>query len=647
MLKSILMILIGFVILMPPPAAGQEEIELEPVVITASRIEEPLATVPGSITVITEEEIELQQAVTVSELLKNLPGVYLQEHGTLGEEAKVRLRGSNYNQNLILIDGVKVNNPFDGSFDFGDLLVDNIERIEVVRGAQSALYGSEAIGGVINIITKKGKEETKVSARSEAGSFGTYHQLLSLNGSHKALNYFFSFSRLDSEGQFENDRIWVNKFSGQIGFDIKEKASLQLISHFNKSRKELAVDFNYFLSEEVPTFTFDQNNSLERRSIYQSLAYNHKLLSWWNLRVQGSIADVVYEFDNPEDEGLSYPSTINFADIDSNRITANIQNAFTIFGRDTIIAGVEFEREEVIFEQFSNLFPPDIPLPLSFDQERDNKAFYLQNNLDLADFWYLRAGVRIDDNSELEEIVTSPRVSTSFIILSNTKLKLSYGEGFRAPSFRELYFPLIGNLDLEPEFSKNFEGGIEQSILSDKISLGATYFHIDFFDLVSQDPDTFQFINIDKAESWGIESRLTIQPLDQLIIEVNHTYLETKDKETDEELTWRPKNQCNVASSYRWRGRVSLNLNLNIVGSQSEPEPGKFIGPDGELRIGRTAGYTKLDLAASYKVLKYSGLVDDFSVFLKLDNLLDEEYFEVMGFPAPGFTFLTGLKVVL
>jgi vitamin B12 transporter len=646
--NSILTVLICFLILMPPPAAGQEELELEPVVVTASRIEEPLAVAPGSITVITEEEIEFQQAVTVSELLKNLPGVYLQEQGTLGEEAKVRLRGSNYNHNLILIDGVKVNNPYDGSYDFADLLVDNIERIELVRGAQSALYGSEAIGGVINIITKKGKEETKVTSRSEAGSFETYHQLISLNGGREDLDYSFSLSRLDSEGQFENDRVWVNKFSSQLGLEIKEGASLQLITHFTKSRKELAVDFNYILSglNKVPTFTFDQNNSLERKSICQSLAYNHLLFSWWDLRVQSSIVKGAYKFDNPEDEGLSYPSTTNFADIDSNRITANLQNTFTISARDTIIAGVEFEREEVVFEQFSNILPPDI-LPISFDRERDNKAFYLQNNLDWADFWYLRAGVRIDDNANLEKIVISPRISTSFHLLTNTKLRMGYGKGFRAPSFRELYFPIIGNLDLEPEFSENYEGGIEQSILSEKVSLEATYFHIDFSDLVSQDQITYKFINIDKAKSWGIESKLTIKPLAQLIIEANHTYLEAKDKKTNEELPWRPKNHYNIGCNYRWRDRVSLNLNLNIVGSQSEPEPGQFIGPDGELRTGRTAGYTRLDLAGSYKVLRYSDLVDEFNVFLKLDNILDEEYFEVMGFSAPGFNFLAGLKVVL
>lgn len=655
MSNSILAVLTCLLILMPLPAAGQEAIELEPVVITASRIEEPLAVAPGSITVITEEEIELQQAVTVSELLKNLPGVYLQEHGTLGEEAKVRLRGSNYNQNLILIDGVKVNNPYDGSYDFADLMVDNIERIEVVRGAQSALYGSEAIGGVINIITKKGKKETKVISRSEVGSFETYHQLISLNGGREDLDYSFSLSRLDSEGQFENDRVWVNKFSSRLGFEIKEGASLQLISHYTKSRKGLAVDIPYTLAvmnflvsgEYIPTFTYDQNSSLERKSIFNSLAYNHLLFSWWDLRIQSSITKGVNKFDNPEDEGLSYPLTINFADIDSNRITTNLQNTFTISARDTIIAGLEFEREEVVFEQFSNIgsAPPDfLPFYISFDQERDNKALYLQYNLDWADFWYLRAGVRIDDDSNFETVI-NPRVSTSFHLLTNTKLKMGYGKGFRSPSFSELYFPFFGNLDLEPELSENYEGGIEQSILDDKVILGVTYFQIDFSDLIGRDPETLQFINIDQAESWGIESKLTIKPLNQLTIKANHTYLEAEDKRMDEGLPWRPKNHYNIACNYRWRERLSLNLDLNIVGSQKEPD--EYIGLDGELKTGRTAGYTKLDLATSYKVLRYSDLVDDFSVFLKLDNILDEEYFEVMGFPAPGFNLLAGLKVVL
>ncbi|UCD85376.1 MAG: TonB-dependent receptor, partial [Deltaproteobacteria bacterium] len=343
MLKSIHMLMISFLVLMPLPAAGQEEVELEPVVVTASRIEEPLSQVSSSITVITAEDIESQRAVTVEEVLRNVPGLDVQTQGSLGDQVVVRLRGAEIEHTLVLIDGIKVNSPFFAFYDFGDLLAENIERIEIVRGAQSALYGSEAIGGVINIITKKGKGKSKFAILTEGGNNSTFREMAALRGENDICDYSLSGSRTNSDGEVFNDVFRENSFSGRLNIGKSDNNSLQLIARYLDSEKELPLDIIQFGPDDFQLLN-DKNRMVERKLLANSIAYQQVFNPWWDVILHVSFVNSEVTENNPDigDIGVnSMPPNNIEQSFDCTQRTMEIQNNFYISELNVLSLGFQ------------------------------------------------------------------------------------------------------------------------------------------------------------------------------------------------------------------------------------------------------------------------------------------------------------------
>ncbi len=610
--------------------------------VTATRLPQPLKYTTSSVTLITEEEIKKQQAVTVSEVLRNIPGVEVRQSGTMGEQTMVRMRGAENAHTLVLIDGVEVNSPWFGDFDFADLMIDNIEHIEVVRGPQSALYGSEAMGGVINIITKKGKGKMKFSPFAEGGNQGSYREGLDINGAWKKFDYSLSFSRTDIGGQFDRDEYGNYSVSGQVGFDITDRASIGLTSRYINTQKELGLTINEFVYPlEV---YFDENNLLEKEFINTTLVYDQTLFDWWALKLTGSVVDDGLEVTNPLDSGAMLPNFSNFEDIEFTTYHFDFQNNFYPTSWAAIATGFEYERDKL--SHFQSLSVPDFFLNFqdSLSKKRNNKAFYFQCSFNWNDSFFFNPGVRVDDYSDFGTD-TNVKLSAAYIIKpTDTKLRGGWGTGFRAPDFWMLYFPIFGNPDLKPEESESYEIGLEQPLWKERIVLDATYFHMHFKELLDIDPSTLRAINIGRAVSEGIEVGLQITPIDNLRFRANYTYLDTQDKETGEELTGRSRNRWNFNLCYHFLERLHLNLDLNLVSSQSGYD---IIDLSGNLLGGRNPGYTKLDTALAYDLLSKSGHVKNLQLFGRVDNLFDEDYQEVRGFPAPGTLFLAGIKTTL
>ncbi|MCI0527059.1 MAG: TonB-dependent receptor plug domain-containing protein, partial [Nitrospira sp.] len=265
---------------------------------TSSRLEEPVEDTSGSVSVITTPEIEVQNPTTVPEILRDLPGVSLQELGTIGESAAFSLRGAESSQTLVLLEGIRLNSPFRGGFDLGNFLIDEVGQMEVVRGSQSALYGSEAIGGVVNLKIRRAIRPLEISLTQEAGNEGTFREALSAGGRESGTDFSLTFSRTDTDGQFDHDRFRASTLGGNIGIPIRESGRLRFIYRFQEDHKELAVDHPL----ESPTEAFfDPNSELERRFLFNVIEYQDSIVNWFVLSWKAALVDTHLNRDNPVD----------------------------------------------------------------------------------------------------------------------------------------------------------------------------------------------------------------------------------------------------------------------------------------------------------------------------------------------------------
>jgi vitamin B12 transporter len=637
-------------LLFPWVAFGQEGILMEPIVVTATRLEEPISGVPSSVTVITDEDIDRERAVTAEEAIREAPGVYVRRTGTIGSATSVRIRGADATQTLVMMDGVAVNNSWTGFYDWANLMVDNVERIEVVRNAQSALYGSDAMGGVINIITNTGRGTPRVILSGEGGTFDTYRGLGSVVGQWGMANFAASLSRLESDGQFTNDDYRNTTLSARLGLDIAERVSVAWTSRYIDSVKGLAINPNEFwLVTNPPPIPFrrDQNRDRENTFLLNVFDVGCEVFPWWDFTVRGSTVDDEELVEDQFTPGVDLipgvvPLVGMIVDTDSERYTVGTQqNLHLLEELLTVTGGFEYEEEKVVFK---GIFEPQIPpLPPSrVDKERTNRALYIQGRFDYEGLIFI-AGARYDDDSIFGNN-TNPKLSGSYLFdKTHTRLRSSWGTGFRAPTFQELFSPLFGNPRLDPEESTSFEFGLDQRVWEDRVFLEAAYFTTRYKNLIQ--PSPFGVSNIGRARIWGIEAGISLRPLKELELKGNVTYLDTKDEETKEELPRRPRYAWYLNANYRWNQRLTLNLDVNIVGSVRSDFDA--ISPHGRLLLGRNPGYTKVDLAASYALVDQWRFLKSLRLFGRIDNLFDEEYQEVKGFPAPGFNFLIGIRATL
>jgi vitamin B12 transporter len=547
-----------------------------------------------------------------------------------------------------MLDGVIANPTYNDVFDFADYHVDNIERIEIIRGSYSALYGSDAIGGVINIITKEPEKESQFFISGEGGSFYTHRELISAISS----KYSFSIGRTDSEGDYDRDQYENNTLSLNLVHDFSEDSSLNFISRYIETKKDIAILINAINIESPltlePRVILDQNAATERKTFINSLTYKNMISDFWDFSLKGSYFDFRDIEEDEEEEGL--PFTVSFlnSDTTSKRYTLETQHNFYIKEIDTITAGAIYEREEVDHSSntnltFGGLFPELFPEHVAFKKHRTNLGGYIQNIFNWDDRLIFITGGRID-HYETFGTIFSPKISSSYFIeLTKTKFKASYGHGFHAPSFDQLYSIPLGNTDLDPERSKSFDIGFDQLFGDGFLKLGAVYFDIYFEDLIVKDFSIFKFINAEKARSSGIESYIKFTPIKGLVFNANYTYTDTKNIETGEELFNIPRYMLNFNISYDINERFNINSDINFVGSEFFGV-NDIQGLDGKPLGDRNPSYAKVDLAASYVLFNDLKSLKKLTMYGSILNLFDEEYTEVMGAPSPGINFLAGLK---
>ncbi len=593
---------------------------LDEVVVTATRTPVPIEQTTNSVTVIDAEAIAAKQVDTVLDVLRTVRGLDVRQAGGIGGQTSVFMRGGNSNHTLVLIDGVQVNSPTTGAFDFADLTVENIERIEVIRGPQSTLYGSDAIGGVINIITKKGVGPVSGFASSEYGSFNTFQERAGLSGGTERYDYALTVTRLDSDGisranekdgNPEEDGYENTTVSGRFGVAVLGDGRLDATVRYTKSDSDIDAAF---------PFADDLDSSSERDALVLSTTFSKPITSWWDQRLQLSLNDDDLAGKDQDEPTDFSPTGDNGFQIDIQAKRLDWQHDFMLTEQATITAGYELEHQKARSRE-------------NFTKSLTNHAGYAQLQLNPVDNLFLVAGGRFDANTLYENKLTYKFSASYHLDQTGTTLRSSYGTGFRGPSLNELLFPGFGNLDLEPETSTSYDVGIEQQVFT-QLVLGATYFHNSFDGLIvgTFDPATnlFQAENINEARSRGIEAYMRVSPMDNLDVQATYTHTATRDRETRLRLARRPVNKGNLNIMYAPWDVLRMNLDLLQLGSSFNDT----------FNNQRVAGYGVVNLSGSYDI------TENFQAFVRVDNLLDHEYEEISGFGTFGRSAFGGLKLM-
>ena len=618
--------------------APKDSVALEPVVVTATRMETPLQEVIGSCTVITAEEIATKQYRTVQDALKSVPGLDVVRSGGLGQATSVFLRGGNSEHVLVLIDGVVANDPSitARSFDFAHLTTDNVERIEVMRGPQSVLYGSDAMTGVIQIITRKGQGKPRAHVAVEGGSFRTLRESAAVSGSKDRVNYSLAVSRTDSDGisaaakkdgNHERDGYQNTAASMRLGVTPTEKSYIDFIGRYQDARTEID---GY---DSLWRFGDDPNALAKARFLHLRLQGGVKL---WDdrlhTRLAASLADYHRKYENDTD--ASHPFYSSHESYDSQLYKFEWQNDLRLAEWNTLSLGAEYQNEKMKsrYKSVSYGYVTSEPFP---EKSRSISGAYLQEQLQWQNRYFITLGARLDDHEDFGSKATWKVAAAYVVPVTDTKLSVSYGTAFKAPSLYQLYVHtdyVRGNRHLEPEENRGWDIRLEQPLWERRIVLSAAWFQNDFKNLINGYTDenfVWRYVNINRARTRGVELEARFAPVEQLEFSAAYTYTDTEDRETGRELARRPRHK--FAFNTHWQALESLGADLQLlcVGSRRNSDFDEVT----------LAGYALLNAAISWDVTK------NIQLQARVENLLDSDYEEVDGYGTPGIGAYVGIRL--
>ena len=590
-----------------PVFADQPDVTLPEIVSTASRWEESAQSVPQDMTVITHAEIQQKGVPFVADLLRLQADLQVVQKGGPGTQASLFMRGGSSSQVLVLVDGIKINSPSTGAADLSGLLTTDIERIEIIKGPQSTLYGSEALAGVVNIITKKGTGKLKTDLSVEGGSFSTIKTAGSLSGGTDNLNYRLSATYLDTDGipiakNGTEPNGYTNKsVSARLGASPTDNSTLEFNLRYGANKTQLD-NFVYGIG---PVDTRDYNQDRENYLI----AVAGKIYPWEEYEQSLSLSLL-------QDDLKSTDPVTAYNNYRIKTTTRLLDWQHTLELQPlTVTGGFAFRHESANNEG-------------SFDESINNRAGYLNAKLAvLEEVLILNAGVRYDNHSTFGDAVTYRTGLLYHLKALQMRFKANIGSGFRAPSLNELYYPFYGNLDLKPEKSTGYDIGLEQDLFDKKLTIGATWFSQRYRNLIQTNFATFTADNIGKARTDGVELKATAQPLDTLKVTVAYTWLDAINKDTGAFLPLRPRNKFTSSLDYII-AKLTLICEYQYVSKRYDNSFKRDMSP-----------YALVNLKSSYALTK------NLAVFARIDNLLDKSYEETTNYGTPGISAYGGIKV--
>ncbi len=615
-----------------------EEEELGTIVVTATRTPIRVDEATTSVTVIGRDELEARQAESVFDVLRSVPGVDVVQSGSRGNATTVFLRGAESDQALVMIDGVEVNSVTLSSFDFANLTVENIERIEVMRGAGGTLYGSQAVGGVINIITRRGEGPLGGSFSAAGGNGATQREVVNLGGSFGAAAFSFSGSFFDTAGfQAENDDYRNGTISTRFDYQASPRAAANVIARYTNAKVGLFGNNNFLGGA-------DPNASMDNESLVLKGEWEQEIVHGLEYRLAGSYARDDSTFSDPPD---ALESGRTESDILSELASGELQVNHYLGDLSVATVGLDYDLRMANVD--STFIDPQFgSFPSSYDKSRWNMAVYLQEQVRLlGGRAQAVGGVRVDNNQDFGSEV-SPTASLAATVwrlqASRLRLKASYAEGFKAPSMNELFFPNFGNPNLDAETSREWDFGGELSLLSGRCGFELTYFHRETSDLIegrASEGGLFTARNVGDVTVDGAEVSATLRLTSWATLRWNYARLGWKTE--DDLLLRRPSNRASVNLNLVSRDFVqegslaSVNVNVDVVGDRQDVDPNRAFA------IRTNPAYGRSDIAIAYKLPRTGDAQQGFSVFAKVENLFDTNYQEALGFEGRPINVLAGV----
>lgn len=619
------------------------------IVVTATRTETRLDETTTSVTVIDAEDIRAQQAETVLELLRNVPGIDIVQNGSRGTNSEIFIRGAEADQTLVLIDGVEVNSVTLGAFDFANLTTDNVERIEVLRGAGGTLYGSQAVGGVVNIITRQGRGAPRVTLSGEGGNGSTARGTVTSSGQLGRLRYALAGAYLDTQGfRRDNDDYRNGTASLRLDYDVSERAAARVFFRYTNVDLGLANNNNFintFLSgapcrsRACP----DPNARQSEEFVLVKGEWEQEIAPDIELRLATSYARDDQEFRDPPDAA---ETSLTVSDIPTGVVTGEVQANHYWRRIAVTTAGIEVENR--MADVRSDFIDPGFELRSRFDESRRNVAGYFQEQLRLLDGALTgMGGVRVDGNEDFgTEVSPAGSVSYRIPLVPGLRAKVGYAEGFKAPTFNELFFPDFGNPDLKAETSREVNVGLVERWWSERAGVEVTGFDRKTQNLIEgtvQEDGRFLAVNRGEVHVRGVEVAPDVLVWRDPEVRIGASYTRLFRVETDP-LLRRPKHRGAVTLNLagrdllRPRTRYHLNLNLHVVGDRAD------VNPRNGFAFDTNPAYAKVDLAGSYTFEGVLAGHGDLTLFAKVENVFDEDYQEVLGFQSPPVNVLAGVR---
>ncbi|WP_292053555.1 MULTISPECIES: TonB-dependent receptor plug domain-containing protein [unclassified Brevundimonas] len=604
------------------------------IVVTANRSAQSIDKVGASVTVLTAAALEASQATAVPDALARTPGVSFARNGGIGTVTSVNIRGAEGHHTVVLIDGVKMNDPSStqGGANFSNLLVGDLSRIEVLRGAQSTLWGSQAIGGVVNIITAEPTQALQGYVSAEAGSFGTRYFRGAVGGTNDRFSWRVAANRYDTDGYSafaagtENDGYSQNGLSGRMNLKITDAVSVDLRAVWSDG------------TSQFDSFNGDSREYSTTQELASYAGLNFDLLDGrLRNRIGFSYTDTQRDSINPD--RLIEPTTFE-AKGENKRL--DYQGSFAFTDNLSAVFGIESERAEMR----SRSLPNSTVKPAFGTGKADQDSAYVQLQWEAVPGINLTAGVRYDDHARYGDKTLGQFAAAWTLNEGKTVLRASWAQGFRAPGLYELYSE-YGNLDLQPEAFDAWEVSVQQRLL-DRASLGITYFNrqsdneirykgcsfgtTDPLCTVNGNTRWGYYENIQKTEAQGIEVTGAFDVTSALRIAANYTWtdaINASGASKGKRLTQRPEHMANLSADYAFASGLKTGVAVRYAGKA-------FANAANSDALD---AYTLVDLRASYPVN------DTLEVYGRIENLFDEQYQVVRGYGTADRSVYGGVRI--